>query len=189
MSMGGSTDISTKVDQNERYIDIKATYGSHVSWNRDYLYYPAGYVNVYIDFELKNKPEIINSFVVEYFSFDGAGMISLNDSPAYVYPYGDRLDVIGEYKEFKWGKKNKNTKRFQYINTGSGWAAVHKDVSGSRTLRNINLKPYLKEGSNRIHVKGVNTFNGSVQIRIRFAKKICLKWQDEWREECTLQKY
>lgn len=117
-------------------------------------------------FEVKNK-DLIQEFTIVSVGFDDHLRISINGQQVYMGPYG------GDRLENSWGLVDSGKGRYP-CELSTDW---HFNV-------NIDLRPYLKEGSNSIRMEVIVSGVGEGWMRIKTKQHCCKEWQEEWVEEC-----
>lgn len=141
--------------------------------------YWGGYGAVYdrtLTFEITD-PNLITRFALTRAAFDDWLLVKVNGAVVYVGPYGgDRLEVI----QYWW------LKRVRYCATCYGFAEL--GTSWNRSL-NIDLTPYLVEGSNTLFMRTIVAGGGEGAIQITTRQKCPRDCHDTWdNSQCaTLQ--
>ena len=156
--------LNASINQvTDKIIEIKSTSGE----------YTLDKVDLYFDIKINTKPELLSSFLVEHFNFKGYGVIKVNNNVAYSLPSA-ATDISESWvleRMCEWGYP---------------LAVNASDHEKKQSARNIDLKPYLRQGNNRISIRIVLIGKGYIDFRMRVGERICLNWLKEWREECKL---
>lgn len=151
---------------------VKGSIDSDMSWAYSHLTLTIGTIGVNywksycqkpfdrtIEFDIKNKKEI-SSFRITKIGFDDYILIKVNGAVVYVGPDGgDRLEIVnyGFWKEVTTnGQDRKGCER------NTNWVTGY-----NRPAVDIDLKPLLKEGKNKIEMRVVvyNLGHGWMEIR------------------------
>lgn len=117
-------------------------------------------------FEVKNKNKI-TEFQLTDVGFDDYLWIKINGTTVYVGPDGgDRIEV------FRHGVFN-----------GSGRSGCERNTSWYRTP-NIDLKSYLREGTNEIWTRVIVSGCGEGWMKFRIKQFCCDIWDETWDDTC-----
>lgn len=127
-------------------------------------------------FTVKNKADI-QSFVLNHAWFDDWLWVKLNGVTVYVGPYGgDRIEQV-----YEQGGKIRVC-RVYYTVTAKGNCEL--STSWNQAL-NVNLLPYLNEGSNTLWMRTVVAGGGESAINIEARQwGNCTTWQESWTNTC-----
>lgn len=136
--------------------------------------YWGGYGAIYdrtLTFDIRDV-DLITMFSLTRAAFDDWLLVKVNGTVVYVGPYGgDRLEVVTN--DGGWLQ----IKRVQYCETCFG--SPELSTSWNKSL-NINLKPYLRNGTNRIFTRTVVAGGGESAIQIT-TRQLCPRdCRDQW---------
>lgn len=194
-SIGGRfiRNAAVKWEQAGLYTNITASVGNVMYFgaaqNGPYW---AAVLDMHIHLELLEDPKSLHSLSIEPLIFSSNTMLSVNGKLVLNYPMGgDRLEPTGELQLM--GSRGE---AFERINLGGGrsfvlwWDQDGNGRHGSRgnyPPKNIDLKPFVKQGSNVIHVRQVGHVFNLLDIRMKMSSLACQRAQEEWEEICTLK--
>jgi hypothetical protein len=140
-------------------------------------------------FDIKNR-DLIEEFTLTEVAFDDYLQIKINDQLIFNGPYGGyKLEIkeVEQHEDF-WSKhiSSRITRKVKQVDTGNGQynCELHTDW---RQQPNIDLLPYLKEGSNKIEVLVLVYGWGEFWMKIKARQHCCEEWSEEiWRSDCPL---
>jgi hypothetical protein len=141
-------------------------------------------------FDIKNI-DLIEEFTLTEVAFDDYLQIKINDQLIFNGPYGGYKLEIKEVEQHEISKKShffsKKTFKVKQVDTGAGQhnCELYTDW---RQQPNIDLLPYLKEGSNKIEVLVLVYGWGEFWMKIKARQHCCEEWsEDIWRSDCPVQ--
>lgn len=174
------------------YTNITASVGDREGWrvapNGPFW---SALLDLHIHLEVLEDPKSLHSLSIESLNFAGNAMVSVNGKMLVNHPIGgESLEPTGE---LQWLGRNQG---FERVNLGSGrtfavwWDQDNSGRHGGPShygLRNIDLKPFIKQGSNVIHVRQVSSIFNLLYMQLKISSVACEKWLEEWEELCTLK--
>jgi transcription initiation factor IIF auxiliary subunit len=155
--------------------------------------YWGGHCAVYdrnTSFNVKNI-EAINEFKIVRAGFDDYIQITFNDRIVYVGPDGGTsLEVVERdvivndaYRDRRGNHHEAVTRKEKRINNGISDSGCERNTNWNNEL-NIDLKPYLKEGVNNLHIRVIVSGAGEGWVKIHAKQNCCTDFSDEWVDDC-----
>ncbi|MFA6595960.1 MAG: hypothetical protein WCT00_06565, partial [Bacilli bacterium] len=123
--------------------------------------------------------DLITKFSLTRAAFDDWLLVKVNGTVVYVGPYGgDRLEIVSTCMWYDGnGGCSFYSKRVQYA--ANSYGNPELSTSWDKSL-NINLKPYLKNGTNRIFTRTIVAGHGESAIQIT-TRQLCPRdCRDQW---------
>ena len=119
-------------------------------------------------------------------------MIKVNGSVVYMAPdRGSDLKITNRWRqqEFRDSSFWTSSKHqlFRIINVGGREHVVQK-LERIESFNNVNLKKFLRAGKNVIEIKSIASMGAWIDCNMKITERKCLRWQEEWRESCSLEK-
>ena len=128
-----------------------------------------GFCKIYdrdTEFSIKNI-RLLQEFKLVRTGFDDYIEIKINGTTVYIGPDGgSRLEVI-------------NGRVFD----GHNYNSCELNINWDNTM-NIDLKPYLVEGRNKISIRVIVTGRGEGWLQIAAKQHCCSSWHEEWVKSC-----
>ena len=145
-------------------------------------------------FTIENKEDLTEFKLIEV-GFDDYVQIKINDHIIYVGPDGgSKIEVVTRdvpipYSRFNPAPTGRNpppqpTRREISVFNGENHNICERNTNWLRHP-DINLKPYLNEGSNKISMRVVVTRDGDGWLKIRANQHCCNNWQEQWLTTCS----
>lgn len=174
---GGIVPGSTQGDMRTWFGPIGGgTYGLEFGTFADN--YWGGYAAVFdrsLQFNIENRDAVTRFHLVNA-AFDDWLLVSLNGHVVYVGPWGgDRLDVVNR---IVWGFPRT---QIQFSAAGFGWPEL--DTSWNQSI-DVDLRPYLRNGSNTLFMRTIVAGNGEGAIRISARMACPRNCTDTWNDQC-----
>ena len=131
----------------------------------------------YVTFNISN-PLNISYFRIGGINYDDWVLIKLNGNYIWSGPRGGlRLDFADSGPSLGF--------RAVAIDNSGQCFSTENDTWFYSTL-NIDMKPYLKEGSNTLSIRLIVGGYGGILFDLSLADKECSAWTEDWSEKCTL---
>lgn len=125
-------------------------------------------------FRIKNLNSV-KEFTIFKVGFDDYLKIMINGHIVYVGPDGgNKLEVQAIRRRFF---------SFRKVDYGTGIDKCERDTNWIRDV-SIDLKPYLKEGENNLHIRVIVSGAGEGWLQIRAKQNCCSKWDVKREEIC-----
>ena len=128
-------------------------------------------------FEVKNLSAISEFKIIEV-GFDDYMRVTVNDVQVYIGPNsGHKLDVLKELREGMFGFKMWSYR----VDTGAGIHVCERSTDWGFNV-DIDIRPYLKEGVNKIGTEVVVYGGGEGYIKIKSKQHCCSEWEEKWED-------
>jgi hypothetical protein len=114
----------------------------------------------------------INNFILRTVGFDDYLEVKLNGALVYEGPYGG---TTLETKKINSGIYAWNGIQAYSCELGTNW----------NFKPNIDLKPYLREGSNTLSIKVLVAGAGEGWVQIEAKQQCCSAWVETWSDGCV----
>jgi hypothetical protein len=110
--------------------------------------------------------------------YDDYLQIRLNNHLVYNGPYGGRKLEVGN-------RRDSRGRLTPYVDVGTG-RQLRCEVSNRSSYRlSVNLRPYLKNGTNTLRLRVVASGEGDGWVKISTQQQCdCPRWVESWREQC-----
>ncbi len=159
--------------------------------------YSANEANWYVDFNVSTNVLTINRLQLTDLTYGTFIMIKLNGAVIFAGPSGGNnlflnghREVItkGEHKYLDlFGKRMNITTNYPKVNTGVSEYALGLDCIADRSrVGVVDLLPHIRQGANRMEIKAITLGSNRVSFNLDVSERICLNWQENWSEKCTL---
>lgn len=130
-------------------------------------------------FEIKNT-RAIDEFKIIEVGYDDHMRVEVNGHQVFIGPNDGNKLVVENVLE-------RNIYGYEYyvpkVNTGKSIVDCELYIS-RKDSKNIDIKPYLKEGVNTIRIEVLVSGAGEGWIKIRTKQHCCKGWTEKWVEEC-----
>ncbi|WP_375359829.1 hypothetical protein [Candidatus Tisiphia endosymbiont of Nemotelus uliginosus] len=159
--------------------------------------YSANEANWYIDFNVATNVMTINRLQLTDLTYGTFIMIKLNGAVVFVGPSSGNNLFLNGYKEVttkgrrkyagKFGRRMNVITNYPKVNTGVSEYALGLDYIADRSrVEVVDLLPYIRQGGNRLEIKAITLGSNKVSFNLDVSERICLNWQENWSEKCTL---
>lgn len=179
----------------DKYLEINSKVGDVRGWHVD----PDGpfwsaLLDISINITVADEQKDLTSFVIESLNFAGNVMITVNEQLVLNYPAGG--EVLNPIGSLQWLRTGSREQGFEMVAIGGGrtfvvwWdqddrLGVHGGAS-CRSLTNIDLRAFIRQGTNLISIKQVSSIHANNNMRIRIGRRTCANWREQWNELCRL---
>ena len=153
-----------------------------------------------INLNVKLDPEVLQEFSIMDFGYTGYVEITVNGNTVFSAPNsGGNLYSKG-YHEERYVRTEKPflgvglIRKHEYYDdapvisqggTTYYLQGAHRDY---KKVGNVDLRRYLRKGSNSIVIKGISCNSGTLDARVQSHERLCLKWSDPvWNEKTRLK--
>ena len=134
-----------------------------------------------IDFNVPDKDKI-NQFQLMNIGWDDHVRITVNNQPIFIGPFG------GDRMVFLHSPSHSFFRPYHRVILDGSGRSEPSELHGWRTASpNLDIRPYLNNGDNKIHVRVVVGGVGGIWVRFLANFKNCDAWSEDWTERCTLK--